>query len=1083
MPQMSHDNERTLWRSAQAMEAGVATSDASREFSEGASESAGFSRRGFMQIMAASMALAGAASCRRPEEKILPYTQAPEGLIPGKANFYASAIPRSRGSIGVLVKSHEGRPSKIDGHPGHSASKGASDSFAQADLLDLYDPDRLQQVRFKGFEAASDKDGMTAKYRLELRQSFLRFDKELEAFTAEAKKNGGASLAILSAPVTSPTEERLRTAVRESLPKTSFAYWEALNDDNSAEALRLFRGAANPDARLRVDLTKVDTIVSLDADFMSASYRDSLELVRGWATRRKVSGKKEDAEKIDLNRLWSVEANFSLTGSNADHRLRVKPSQVGDVLVLVAQKLASGPLKGLSLPAFDSKLKLDAQSAKDVTYAAAIDALATELTSNAAKGRRSVILCGESQPVNVQVLALLINSALGAFANGSLSVVPAAAKADKLLSSSIAELAEGIKSGRITQLVIVGGNPAYDAPAELGFADLVAKAKTIHLTHDFNETSEKAAIAVPAAHWLESWGDTRASDGSVALIQPLIAPLFDGISANELLARLAGLGKVKGHDLLKATHGLQGRDFDAVLAKGLISGPAAPLAVVPDLAGCGQVLATLKAGEPAEYEVVFVPCAKMLDGRYANNAWLQELPEPITKIAWDNAALVSMATARKLGAAHRRSNGIDETDVLMVKVGGVVAELPVWPVPGIADGVVVLALGYGRKVVGHVGRGEKGSEVANYPINNGITADTVGVNVYPLRCSGSLFSAKADSVAKTGKILEGRNGPASTQEHWAMEDRELVKTASVAAFKHEPLFAREKENPVTASLFPGRLEWDIPGSHQWAMVIDLNACTGCGTCSIACQAENNITVVGKAEVHNGREMHWIRLDRYFYADERWLKNQPESLGDADLSAKYDVAVEAYHQPIGCQHCQMAPCEQVCPVAATQHSPEGLNDMAYNRCIGTRYCANNCPFKVRRFNFFAPQEEFKAPRFEVKKMVYNPNVTVRSRGVIEKCTYCTQRISEAKIDAKVSGNGQLETDSFSTACAEACPTQAITFGDKNDAKSAVAKQRADVRNYTLLPGLNVQPRTSFLARLNNPAAALVKEKAHEHKGHH
>ena len=522
---------------------------------------------------------------------------------------------------------------------------------------------------------------MTAKYRLELRQSFLRFDKELEAFTAEAKKNGGASLAILSAPVTSPTEERLRAELVKNLPKASFAYWEALTDDNSAEALRLFRGAANPDARLRVDLTKVDTIVSLDADFMSASYRDSLELVRGWATRRKVSGKKEDAEKIDLNRLWSVEANFSLTGSNADHRLRVKPSQVGDVLVLVAQKLASGPLKGLSLPAFDSKLKLDAQSAKDVTYAAAIDALATELTSNAAKGRRSVILCGESQPVNVQVLALLINSALGAFANGSLSVVPAAAKADKLLSSSIAELAEGIKSGRITQLVIVGGNPAYDAPAELGFADLVAKAKTIHLTHDFNESSEKAAIAVPAAHWLESWGDTRASDGSVALIQPLIAPLFDGISANELLARLTGLGKIKGHDLLKATHGLQGRDFDAVLAKGLISGPAAPLAVVPDLAGCGQVLATLKAGEPAEYEVVFVPCAKMLDGRYANNAWLQELPEPITKIAWDNAALVSMATARKLGAAHRRSNGIDETDVLMVKVGGAVAELPVWPVP------------------------------------------------------------------------------------------------------------------------------------------------------------------------------------------------------------------------------------------------------------------------------------------------------------------------------------------------------------------------------------------------------------------
>jgi molybdopterin-containing oxidoreductase family iron-sulfur binding subunit len=990
-----------------------------REFPAGAAEfdTDEVSRRHFIKLMGASTALAGLglAACRRPTLELVPFSHGAEWSIPSKPVFYTSSMPSPRGSIPLIVTTNDGRPTKIEGNPLHPLSNGGTDVFAQASILSLYDPDRSREFLQNG-QSASEKQ-------------FLEY---LEKLLPTLKADGGAGLAFVVETSTSPTRERLRGELEKQFPQARWCAYEPLGDELFQQAAQIGFG----DGVLPMPvLSKADVIVALDADFLNAN-EGTPDLARDFSARRRV-------EKVGdkMNRLYAVENRFTITGGMADHRLRLPASQIGAFAVALAKKLNDPAL----LPLADA-------IAKSVAGVAISDAWVSALADDllAAKGR-SLILVGARQPVAVQLLGFAINQVLG---NVGLTLV--GKSLTEKPSAKLADIASDINDKKLTCLVVLGGNPAFNAPADFNWDKLQDKVPNIiRFGMYVDETSQGAHWQVPAAHYLEAWGDGRAADGSYVSVQPMIMPLFGGWSELDLLAVFAGLLKPKSAELIQDTFRQLAPSvaFDDAWVKFLHDGFLAGSATGERPLFFQTTAAAMYVGEhnstPAlvgeeAFEVVLVADSKLIDGRYANLGWLQEMPDPVTQLTWDNAALVSPATAKKLGVREHRV-GVEVHDVIeIVFEDQRRLEIVALPVPGHADHSITIALGYGRKVPGYISKG-------------------AGVNAYPLRTSSEPYIALGAKVRKTDRTYP----LALAQDESHMQGSLFVREATLEQYAEHPDFAQtagiDAHAPGSVDIYT-RPTYNAP--NQWGMVVDLNICTGCNACVVACQAENNIPVVGKDQVLKGRRMPWIRMDRYFASQ------------DND-----DTEPEMVIEPIMCQQCESAPCEAVCPVNATVHSDDGLNVMAYNRCIGTRYCANNCPFKVRRFNFFNYNERpiqngdlYKGPlthfgMADTLKMQKNPNVTVRMRGVMEKCTFCVQRIEMARIATKVKAGASdditIPVDSFKSACQQACPSEAIVFGDIKNPESRVSKLRAQDRNYELLKYLNLNTRVTYLARLRNP----------------
>ncbi len=943
-----------------------------REFPERASEWGNeLSRRKFLKIIAASLALAGLSACtRQPEEKIVPYAaKPPENLIPGKPLFYATAMTLGGYATGLLVESHEGRPTKIEGNPEHPASLGATDVFAQAAILTFYDPDRSQIV--------------TQAERINTWDAFFA---ALGAELEKQKLKQGAGLRILTETVTSPTLAQQLRVVLEKFPAAKWHQYEPVGLDNTREGARLAFGEF-VETRYRFD--KADVIVSLDADFLMWG-AGRLRYARDFIHRRRVR-----ESNTEMNRLYVFESTPTNTGAMADHRFPVKPSEVHEcarMLASLLEKLSEPPIKILkSLAAFES--------------------IARDLLSH--KGR-SIVLAGESQPPIVHALAHQMNHALGNVGSTIIYIDPIQA-APLGQTQSLRELATAMESGKVETLLILGGNPVFTAPANLDFAERMKKVGfRAHLSLYEDETSELCHWHLPETHFLESWGDARAFDGTATIQQPLIAPLYRGKSAHEFLAAVIGERGRSGHDIVRAywkTHGLDDdKQWQTALHDGVVKGTTFAEKKV-EL----HTIPAMESPKPSGIQIIFRPDSTIWDGQFANNGWLQELPKPLTKLTWDNAAFISPATAERLGIRNEQ--------MVELQRDGRTLMLPAWILPGQPDDCVTVHFGYGRRRAGRVGSG-------------------TGFDAYAFRTSDASWFADDVKISPTEK----RHRLACTQHHQMMEGRHLVRAGTLAEFKADPKFAQHiAHEPPKGTLYP---EFKYDG-YAWGMAIDLGACIGCNACIVGCQSENNIPIVGKDEVLMGREMHWIRVDHYHAGA---LENP-----------------ETHHQPVPCMHCENAPCEQVCPVAATSHSAEGLNEMTYNRCVGTRYCSNNCPYKVRRFNFLQYSDE----KTESLKLMRNPNVTVRTRGVMEKCTYCVQRINAARISAKKSDR-KIRDGEIVPACVQACPSEAIVFGDINDPNSRVSKWKASPLNYGILTELNTKPRTTYLARARNPNPELERQ---------
>jgi Fe-S-cluster-containing dehydrogenase component len=1010
-------------------------------------------RRKFNGLLGAGTALAGLTTTgclRKPVEHILPFAKRPEDTIPGQPIYYATAYQVGHSVIGLLVESQDGRPTKVEGNPRHPESGGSTDTWAQASVLSLYDPDRCRVVHHM-------KDGKHADSDWDTVQT------ELGAVIKEFKAKGGEGLALVLPTITSPTFRDTLKQLREKMPKLRVFVDDPTAATNANAGAELLLGE---NARSTYHLSGVKVIAAFDADIFQTE-ADHNRLQREFAEGRHVSNPDDAA---NMSRLYAVEPHFTTTGAQADHRVRVRAAHVGAVLGAVARELFT--THGLRTPPGGEGLANALPTAAlepDVAKFATV--LAKDLI--AAKNNRgtSAVVVGERQPAWVHALGLLVNFSLG---NAGNSIRPrfddTAFKAEDLTA-----LAQGLGDNTIAKVIALETNPAFDAPGELGLAAALKGKVLVHQGQHLNETAKLADWCLPASHYLESWGDVEAADSTVSIVQPLIAPLHDSWSSLELVAwmlsdaRIDGYSLVKGYWRTAAGQMWSDKLWRRWLHDGVVQGAqrAGGTASPRDLAGLLAAFKTASVDPGDKFEVNFHLDPTIADGRDANNAWLQEAPHPMTKLAWDNGAYVSVDTARALG--------VENCDLVRISVGGRSVDVPVWIAPGQAENTVSLNLGYGRQGLGAV-------------------ADGAGVDVYPLQTAANRWFVGGADVIKAG----GRRAIYSTQDHGSLSpgvdpartrdertgnylgpdqvapdgekrrgdyvgegypDRPIVRVTTVEGFKKDPDFAAKGDLIAEAEL---KSLWDhnthpdfgapaLTGLQQWGMAIDLNRCTGCGTCTVACQAENNIPTVGRKEVGNGREMHWIRLDRYYTGPKE--------------------APEAVVQPMLCQHCETAPCENVCPVQATAHSPEGLNDMAYNRCIGTRYCANNCPYKVRRFNFFNYNKE---PRndHELVRMVKNPDVTVRFRGVIEKCSYCVQRIQEAKIQAHTAGEDLVKDGAIVVACQQACPSSAISFGDIKDPDSKVSKVKANQRNYGVLTDLNTRPRTTYLGRVRNPNPELA-----------
>ncbi len=931
-------------------------------------------RRQFLHLMAASLALAGLGACtRQPDEKIVPYVRAPEDIVPGIPLFFATAMTLGGIASGVLVESHMGRPTKIEGNPKHPASLGATTAFAQASVLTLYDPDRSKVVSQVG--------------RISTWGTFLQ---TLNTKLSAQRARQGAGLRILTETVTSPTLAHQLQALLAKFPSAKWHQYEPAGRDAVRVGARL---AFGKDVETHYRFDKADVILSLDADFLSSG-PGTLRYAREFAARRRVQ-----AGQTAMNRLYVLECTPSNTGAMADHRLPLRAGEIESFARTVAQGL------GIELEPVGE--------AAASTHALWIAALVGDLRRHHGA---SIVLAGDQQPPVVHALAHAMNHALGNVGSTVLYSDPVEANpVDQ--TESLRELVGEMEAGLVDILVILGGNPVFTAPADLRFAEHLSNVRLrIHLSLYEDETSALCHWHLPETHYLESWSDARAYDGTVTIIQPLIAPLYEGKSAHELLAVLSGKSDRSSHDIVRDYWKSQNLtpDFEMFWRRSLHDGLIAGTALPPKSVTLKRVRDWAASPPPTPksqdlLEIVFRPDPTIWDGRFANNGWLQELPKSLTRLTWDNAVLISPATAERLGLSNE--------EVVELRYRGRAVRGPVWIMPGHAKDSVTVHLGYGRTHAGRVGTG-------------------AGFNPYAIRTSDAPWFGPGLEIQKAGE----RYPLANTQLHHSMEGRNLVRVGTIEQFREHPDFAHETAHDSSPhlTLYP---EHKYEG-YAWGMAIDLNACIGCNACVVACQSENNIPLVGKTEVARGREMHWLRIDRYYKGD---LDNP-----------------ETYHQPVLCMHCENAPCELVCPVAATVHSDEGLNDMIYNRCVGVRYCANNCPYKVRRFNFF----QYSDWTTRSLKLLRNPDVTVRSRGVMEKCTYCVQRINAARIKAKKEDR-QIRDGEIVTACQAVCPTEAIVFGDINNPKSHVSALKAEPRNYGLLTELNTKPRTSYLARLRNP----------------
>ena len=1050
---------KTYWRSLEQVQGEPRATDfLHREFPRGASEAPpelrhdGVSRRSVLAMLGSTASLAGLTGCdiiRRPVEHIVPYVNAPEGMVPGVPQAYATTMPFGARALGVVIESHEGRPTKVEGNELHPFSGGASSVWAQASILDLYDPDRAKTVRFGDQESSWD-DFVAAWTEGNL-----------------APAADGAGLAILAEPSSSPTLIRLKSALLQRHPQARWVTWEAVNEENADRGVE---SAAGDHYHALYHLDQTQVLLSLDSDFLNTE-GDSVRNLRGYAKARRVS----DSGGSSVLRHYAVDGVHSVTAANADHRLRLQSGRVAAFVARLGHALAE---HGLELPLGAGATAADIDDPW-------VQALAKDLVDHQGAG---LIVAGNRQPPAVHAAVYALNSALGnAGATVTYHQTPDSGSSN---GADLAALVAAINEGAVDRLLILGANPVYNAPADLDFAaaleSLGDAGAVVHVSTHRDETSRFARWHVPLAHYLESWGDARATDGAASVVQPLIEPLYGAKSLVEVLA-LAALGEARdGRDLVRETWSeLLGLPLDdgagdaaaettadavgeapaadgaeeaeavpvdpmslplpvalsefelawrRVLHDGIHDGSAAPAAELAGVTAEACAAAIGAAGDAAnqlaegdELEIVFRCSPAVHDGRFANNGWLQELPDPISKLTWDNAALISPATASALG--------LENEDLVAVTSGERELELPVWQVPGQADNTVTIDLGYGRSFHGRISGGD---------------AHVPGRDAYPLRTS-----AAPDFARGALRPAGGSYALAQTQDHHSMEGREIVKEAALDYFEEHPDFATaHSEKPHENSMWD---EWTYRDSPQWGMTIDLNACVGCNACVIACQSENNVPIVGKEQVMEGREMHWLRIDRYF-------SSEGESDGLID-DLPHDP--QTNFQPVPCMQCENAPCEQVCPVAATVHDDEGLNAMVYNRCIGTRYCSNNCPYKVRRFNYF----NFTKDTPEVMRLGKNPDVTIRSRGVMEKCTYCVQRISRAKIDAKGDGRALADGDVV-TACQQACPAEAIRFGDITDAASQVVQAKTSPRNYSLLDDLHTKPRTTYLAKIRHPNRDLT-----------
>ncbi len=1025
-------------------------------------------RRQFLTLGGAALAMAGLTGCRiLAQTKAVPYVRAPEEMIPGNAMMYASTLTRGGYAMGVLVESHEGRPTKIEGNPRHPASLGSTDVFEQAEILTMYDPDRSQSVTLRG--EISSWDNLTGILR---------------DVTKTADGNGGAGLHILTDTVTSPLLVSQMGQFQRRYPNAVWHRYEAVGRDNVYAGTQLaFGRPLNPVYRLK----SANVILSLDGDFLK-TLPGNVRYARDFADGRRVR-----ASSAKMNRLYVAESSYSITGAMADHRFALKPSDV-EVFARALHARVTGE-GSADLPA--------------LVKSEVLDALVKDLKANPGT---AVVVPGDEASPAVHAIAHALNSVLGAIGSTVIYTAPVEASTENS-TASLKALMDAANAGKVQTLLIMGGNPIYNAPHDLNFADALItkdgkkKVQTvIRLGQYEDETSAYADWHVPEAHPLEAWSDARAFDGTVSIIQPLIAPLFDSKSSHEMLAELLGEPK-PGYDTLldyyRTTYKPAGavsfeKWFQTVLHDGIVPNTALPAVTVTAPTGLAERLPAPVAG--SGLEIAFRLDPTLWDGRYANNSWLQELPKPITTLVWDNAAIISPLTAQKVGLVSAGNKlSITQTDatefgqssgkrVVELTFQGQKLQMPVWILPGQPDDVITVHLGFGRTRAGVVGNNQ-------------------GFNTYLLRSSDSLSYG-------TGVTLQPTNNEyqlSYTQPHHLLraeygeqENRDIYRAGTLKEFiekkglmgpEHEAegahfgngvsgdgdseAYGKGVEAQVTNErpADPYRQQWHyadkslsnkdgVPsfypefsgkGYNQWAMSVDLGTCIGCNACTIACQAENNIPTVGKDEVGRGREMHWIRIDHYY--------------AGMDL-----VSPESYFMPMMCQHCEKAPCEPVCPVAATIHDHQGLNQMVYNRCIGTRYCSNNCPYKVRRFNFLKWVAGKGGPTtinydLPVLKMLANPDVTIRGRGVMEKCTYCAQRISVARIDAKKAGR-EMVSDDVITACQQVCPTRAIAFGDINDANSAVSKLRREPHDYQVLAELNTRPRTTYLARLRNPNEEIV-----------
>lgn len=970
----------------------------------------GSTRRQFLQVMGASVALATASGCfNRPQEKIVPYVRPPEELVPGKPLYYATAMTLGGSSMGLLAETHMGRPTKVDGNPLHPAVPsakalaegatlpdavvlGASDAFAQATVLSLYDPDRSQTVV---------RNGQISTWDI--------FYSELRSVLERLAPHAGEGLRVLTPPVLSPTLANQLQQLVAKYPNVRLHRYEPVNDDNAIAGSRLAFGEV-----LEANYTGApEVVLSLDADcFFDSPLR--LQLAR------KQRGQRLSPENANLTRLYVVETSSTITGAAADHRLPLGPRGV------VAFALAAARRLGLEVEGGEEFVGEEIPQRW-------VDAVVADLS--AMRGR-SLVIAGRNQPPVVHAIAHWINSTLGNVGKTVEYRAPAIPGAEGS-ADSIRELARAMQAKEVAALVILDGNPVYDAPADVNFAEGLKEVPfSVHLAESLDETSMASTWHVPESHLFESWSDTVATDGTASIVQPLIAPLYDGRTVHGVVAALLGAPASSSHDIVRGYWArrlgmdLADPNFESAWQKalhdGVIAGTATPASTPTVAANVGQTAseqaAALLGAGGAKLHVTFRPDPSVWDGRYSNIGWLQELPRPMTKLTWENAALLSPRTARE--------NRVRSGDVIEIEAGGAKVQAAAYVLPGHPDQTITLHLGYGRKNAGRVGNG-------------------VGTDVYPVRTTAAAWFAEVSNLRKTGKSVE----LASTQLHHRMEGRDIVRAGTLEEYRKSPEHPKFMEvghhGDANISIYPE----PVYEGYKWGMVVNQSACIGCNACVVACQSENSIPVVGKEQVARGREMQWLRIDTYY--EDR--KDEPQNPA-------------VYHQPIMCVHCEYAPCEPVCPVAATTHSEEGLNEMTYNRCVGTRYCSNNCPYKVRRFNFFDFNGELRED--PIMQLRPNPDVTIRSRGVMEKCTFCVQRINASRIAADID-NRAIYDGEIVTACQASCPTQAISFGNLNDDRSEVRQLADSSLNYSLLGELNTRPRTTHLALVRNPNPALAQ----------